>query len=61
MNNATTKALFLGLLALAVMAAPTASAEEAEPEEEGPCQVVETMTFYPYVVLHPECLPAALP
>ena len=58
MKNRQTKALLLGLLALAIVAMPPAAADGPEPqEEEGPCDVVETMTFYPYVVLHPECLP----
>lgn len=55
--TAKTTAIVLGLLVLAVAAAPAATAEETEPQaDEGPCDFIETMLWYPYVVLHPECL-----
>lgn len=58
MNTTTAKALFLGMLTLAILAAPIASADDGDGTDESPCQVVETMTFAPYVVIHPECIPA---
>lgn len=62
MKNRQAKALLLGMLALAVMAAPTAATDEPESQNEGqPCDVVEIMTFYPFVVIHPECLPDDFP
>lgn len=57
--DATTKALLLGMLAIGMMA-PAVSAEN-EPEPPARCEIVETMTFYPFVVVHPECIPSQLP
>jgi len=63
MQPTTAKALLLGTLALAILAAPGASASDAGQEEvqDSDCEIVETMLFHPYVVIHPECIPPVGP
>jgi hypothetical protein len=61
MNNTKAIALAISLLAVTVMAAPTAAADGQQEPDAGPCDFVETMTFYPFVVLHPECLDQNFP
>jgi hypothetical protein len=65
MNTTTTKALLLGLLALAWLATPMAVAD-GEPGSDagtdpGPCEPIELMTFAPYVAFHPECIEKIVP
>lgn len=56
MYKTTAKALFLGMLAMAVLAAPVSAEGTEQAEPEGPCDLVEIMTFHPYVAIHPECI-----